>query len=269
MRSVFSSALVLLLVLVTSDARAHRHDLVDMRVVDRDSGAVLPITHGPGGTYVVGEPGHRYSVRLTNRSAGRVLTVLSVDGVNAVSGETATPDQAGYVLGAYETAEINGWRKSLDEVAQFVFSAPEDSYAQRTGRPHNVGVIGIAIYREALIQPRPEPWSERRYELPRERDQAARADSAGAASAKSVPRQRDALASEQNSELGTGHGAREWSPLATTTFRRAGSAPDQIVELQYDTARHLAERGVIPSPRSQRRHPPRAFAGGFVPDPAY
>ena len=42
-----------------------------------------------GASYVAGRPGDRYAVRLTNRSPGRVLVVLSVDGVNAVSGETA------------------------------------------------------------------------------------------------------------------------------------------------------------------------------------
>ncbi len=274
MRPVLWSALLAMLVVFASDARAHRHDLVDLHVIDRDSGAVLPIYHARGGTYVAGEPGHRYSVRLQNLSAGRVLTVLSIDGVNAVSGASATPDQAGYVLGAWESTEVNGWRKSLDEVAQFVFSAPDDSYAARTGRPQNVGVIGIAVYREAPIRPRPEVLLERRYES--KRAPAANADSAGRAEAASpaspapamsAQRQRDALAAEQSSELGTGHGAREWSQVATTKFRRASASPEQIVELQYDTARHLAERGVIPRPRNYPRQAPRAFAGGFVPDP--
>ena len=38
-----------------------------------------------------GAPGHRYSVRLTNTSGERLLVVLSVDGVNAISGQTAAP----------------------------------------------------------------------------------------------------------------------------------------------------------------------------------
>lgn len=43
-------------------------------------------------------PGNRYAIALANRSGARVLTVLSVDGVSAVSGELAGWDQAGHVL---------------------------------------------------------------------------------------------------------------------------------------------------------------------------
>ena len=93
-------------------------------------------------------PGHRYSVRMTNRTGGRVLTVLSVDGVNAITGQTASPNQSGYVLSPWESAEIAGWRKSDNEIAQFNFTALPDSYASRTGRPANVGVIGVAVFTE-------------------------------------------------------------------------------------------------------------------------
>ncbi len=94
------------------------------------------------------QPGHRYAVRLHNRSGRRVLAVLSVDGINAVDGRTADLHQAGYVLGPGEALEVAGWRKSLDAVAQFVFVDPAASYAARTGRPDNLGVIGVAVFRE-------------------------------------------------------------------------------------------------------------------------
>ena len=73
--------------------------LVDVTVVDRDSGETLPRYPHHGDTWVSGTPGNRYGVRLTNTTGERVLAVLSVDGVNAVSGQTASPAQAGYVLG--------------------------------------------------------------------------------------------------------------------------------------------------------------------------
>src|SRR5690606_29068686 len=96
-----------------------------------------------------GQQGHRYSVRLRNGSAERVLVVLSVDGLNAISGEVAAPGQTGYVLNPWQTTDIHGWRKSSDEVAQFVFTDPDRSYAARTGRPDNIGVIGVAVFHEA------------------------------------------------------------------------------------------------------------------------
>ncbi|MGO4782125.1 hypothetical protein AB4084_42215, partial [Lysobacter sp. 2RAB21] len=76
---------------------------------------------------------------------------------------TASPSQAGYVLEAWQSTEINGWRKSMDDVAQFVFTDLPDSYAARTGRPDNVGVIGVAVFQERQVyrpvyeQPRPYP----------------------------------------------------------------------------------------------------------------
>ena len=128
-------------------------DLVQMDVIDRDSGQWLPEYGHRGQHWIAGVPGHRYAVRLANTTGERVLVVLSIDGVNAVTGQTAAPSQAGYVLEPWETAEIAGWRKSYDDIAQFVFTDLPDSYAARTGRPDNVGVIGVAVFRERVQRP--------------------------------------------------------------------------------------------------------------------
>jgi hypothetical protein len=282
MKSRFATALAALFasLALTTSCAAHVHNLVDLQVVDRDTGAVLDIHHRHGRAYVAGEPGHRYAVMMQNRTGERVMAVLSVDGVNAVTGETADPYQGGYVLGPYERAEINGWRKSLHEVAQFVFSAPEASYAARTGRPQNVGVIGIAVFRERVpvYVPPPPPvyrdddWRRKHAQAPsaaREADAMAER-SAPATSAAPADGLAGGYAKRQRSEdfaseLGTAHGQREWSQVGTTQFERRSSRPDEIVELQYDTFEHLVERGVIRQPRWPREQP-RAFAG-FVPDP--
>ena len=118
--------------------------LVDVQIIDRSTGQTLPVYWHDGQRWVAGAPGHRYSVLLNSRSNGRVLGVVAVDGVNAVSGETAGWDQRGYVLGPHQAFDILGWRKSQQQVADFVFTALEDSYAAQTGRPHDIGVIGIA-----------------------------------------------------------------------------------------------------------------------------
>jgi len=91
-----------------------------------------------------------------NRTGSRVLVVLSVDGINAITGETAGIAQSGYVLAPYASAEITGWRKSAAEAAAFYFTSIADSYAARTDRPDNVGVIGAAVFRERVWR-RPEP----------------------------------------------------------------------------------------------------------------
>src|ERR1700761_6275705 len=84
-------------------------DLVDFQVVDRDSGKVLNVWRHHGRVYVAGEPGRKYALRVTNHSGGRVLVVMSVDGVNILTGETAGYDQRGYVFEPYQTWDLTGW----------------------------------------------------------------------------------------------------------------------------------------------------------------
>lgn len=106
-----------------------------MQIVDRDGGGTLPLYLARGRQYVAGVPGHRYSVRLSNRSGARVMTVLSVDGVNAITGQTASPGQSGYVLGPYESTEISGWRKDMSAVAAFEFTALSGSTLRAPAGP--------------------------------------------------------------------------------------------------------------------------------------
>nr|WP_166210364.1 hypothetical protein [Lysobacter telluris] len=240
----------------------HARPLVQLAVLDRDSGQWLPEYPYRGDRWVAGTPGHRYAVRLTNTSDERVLVVLSVDGVNAVSGETADPSQAGYVLAPWQSTEVEGWRKSLDDVAQFVFTDLPDSYAARTGRPDNVGVLGIAVFREARPLPPPPPVA------PMLREDARGALARNQAKA-AAPTAADA-AVELPQRLGTGHGDREWSPVQHTQFVRASMRPDQVLQLRYDDIDALAAAGIVPRPLPPWRASgpaPQAFPGGFVPDP--
>jgi hypothetical protein len=237
--------------------------LVQLDVIDRERGGQLPVYRHRGDAWLAGTPGHRYGVRLTNTTGERVLVVLSVDGVNAVSGETADPAQAGYVLGPWQSTEIAGWRKSLRDVAQFVFTDLPDSYAARTGRPDNVGVIGIAVFREAranLPPPAPPPA------VARGADQAARAPAAAAqeSSADGYHAERD---HRQAQRIGTGHGAREWAPVSRTAFERASRRPVQVTQLRYDAPERLVALGILPRPHWRQHYGPRAFPAGFVPDP--
>jgi len=246
----------LALLLLSTAASARQGNLVELTVRDLDNGRVLPVYWHEGQAHVPGTPGHRYAVVLENRSNERVLAVLSVDGVNAVTGQTASPQQSGYVLGPWQRTEVRGWRKDLSSIAEFVFTDLGDSYAARTGRPHNVGVIGVAVFREHQVVVRPPPIS---HEYSR-RGQGATRDAAPAGS-KAAP-------SAAPQELGTGHGERRYDPVSRTQFVRASSRPDQVVSLFYDDQRALIARGVIPRPHHRApRQSPEAFPLGFVPDP--
>ncbi|MEO5883277.1 MAG: hypothetical protein ABIQ06_12740 [Caldimonas sp.] len=261
--------------------------LVDMQIVDRSRGDLLSTWRHRGASWVAGRPGDRYALRLNNRTGGRVLVVLSVDGINVVSGETAATGQTGYVLGPWATAEITGWRKSQSEAAAFYFTALPDSYAARTDRPDNVGVIGAAIFRERVIQPvqRPHesqpPISSGRNDGAPRQEPERRAQGAGAAAdadassersaagpAPASPSMRDRESSLAKAEkLGTGHGEREYSPITRTTFERASSQPSEIVQVRYDSYANLLASGVIQRPQPA----PQPFYAqpfpGYVPDP--
>ncbi len=236
--------------------------LVDVDIVDRSQNEVLPVYQQRGTAWVAGRPGSRYAVRLANRSSARVMVVLSVDGINAVTGETAGLGQVGYVLGPWQSTEITGWRKSLTEAAAFYFTALPDSYAARTDRPDNVGVIGAAVFRERAREPevsrRPFDSAE-----PGLAQNADRARGAAESSAPPSPAAKSA-GSIREERLGTGHGEREYMPTTHTHFERASDRPSELVRLRYDSHERLLASGVI----RPRRAPwvPEPFPG-FVPDP--
>ena len=241
---------------------ANAGPLAEMSIVNRSTGERLQAWEHRGHLYVVGRPGDRYAVELRNHAQERLLAVLSVDGVNAISGETAAGNQTGYILESRQHAEILGWRKSLDEVAAFYFTALPNSYAARTGRPGNVGVIGVALYREYVEPPVVRP-------APRIFEPEA---SAAAPAASPAPEYKSSTAepgsdhaearARREDRLGTGHGERVASSTQYADFRRASDRPVKVMTIYYDSYANLVAQGVIPGPRR-----PQAFPGGFVPDP--
>lgn len=254
-----SLAALLLLLAAALPAPARAQVLVDLHVRDLDTGQWLPRHPHEGRQFIAGTPGHRYAVVLQNLSGERVLAVLSVDGVNAITGQTASPAQSGYVLGPWQRLEVRGWRKSLSEVAQFHFTSLGDSYAARTGRPGHVGVIGVAAFRER--RPAPLPWADPIADAaPQARDAGAAAERADAAAA-----ERAYAPPATRQQLGTGHGERRHDPATRVAFERAGEHPAHVLSLWYDSPEALVARGVLPAPAPW--HAPEAFPIGFTPDP--
>jgi hypothetical protein len=242
--------------------------LVSVDVYDRTDGTSLVVYPKDGRRYFVGSPGHEYAVRIRNNTGERVLAVTSVDGVNVVSGETAAPEQSGYVIDAYGSVEISGWRKSLERTAAFYFTDLGDSYAARTGRPRNVGVIGVAVFKEK--QP-PIVYRSFRDKVAADAPSARAESPAAAADAQSAPAQ--SAERERNdargltSKLGTGHGRSEASYAQRVEFERASSSPAETVAIQYDRRENLIAMGVLPSPRYAQRVPDPFPGMRFAPDP--
>jgi hypothetical protein len=241
--------------------------LADLGVYDRTSQQELPVYLHDGRYYVAGQPGHRYQIQLRSQNDSRVLGVLSVDGVNVLSGDTADWSQTGYVLQPYVSTDIAGWRKSLTEVADFVFADASHSYAARTGRPDNVGVIGMAVFLpRRMIRPLPMPGPISRISHSGDERLSPAPPAPTAPMAESAARA--AMAKTQdNGPIGTGHGERETSVVSYTDFERASSTPNETITLYYDTRERLIARGVIPGDDRPLPARPDPFPGHFVPDP--
>lgn len=253
-------AIALALAAVSAAACAHVPSATQsaVEIYDRTEGRMLPIYWHDGRRFVVGRPGNEYAIRVRNGSAGRVLAVMSVDGVNVITGDTASPQQSGYVLAPYESTEIAGWRTSLSRTAAFYFTALPDSYAARTGRPDNVGVIGVAIFAE---RPRPVALDELR------RKEAARADAKPAKAAPAAPANQAGALRDQAAKLGTGYGRSETSYASDTRFERASETPVETIAIYYDSFQNLLAQGVPVAPIARYRPDPFPDAGRFVPAP--
>ncbi len=190
--------------------------------------------------------------------------MTSVDGVNVVTGETAGVDQRGYIYDGWRSYDITGWRKSDAQVAAFEFTTVPRSYAARTGRAENVGVIGVALFRErptpVALESEADAW--RFAESPALAKAGAAALDAPSAQANEARRERAAPAAPAPA-LGTGHGRRENSVVTRVDFERAQSQPNEVIRLRYDSRANLVALGVIPSPRAAT-----ASARGFPVRPA-
>jgi hypothetical protein len=237
--------------------------LADVSIIDRDSGVVLDTHYYRGEYWVAGRPGGRYAIEIHNRLGERLLAVTSVDGVNVVSGETAAWDQGGYVFSPGDRYQITGWRKSDAEVAAFTFTDLANSYAARTGRPANVGVIGVAVFRERQPSTVDQPVLGGQ--------NSSRSDAARAAESAPTSPPSALAAPQARAKLGTGHGEREYSYVDHTEFLRLQKQPNQVIRIHYDSLDNLFAMGIVPRP-----HPmppvPDPFPGSrgqqYVPDPA-
>jgi hypothetical protein len=280
--------------------------IAQVAIVDRNSGVELVPHFYRGEYWVAGTPGATYSIAIRNRLGERLLAVASVDGVNVISGATAAWDQTGYVFDPNQRYEITGWRKSDSEVAAFTFTAAPNSYAERTGRPANVGVIGVALFRErqpqAVYVPPVTEQSLDKAEAPPVPAPAREAASApspvssapdapasapsSASSPPSAPASAPASASTRNArptdrldaaaaprpaapKLGTGHGEREFSYVNHTEFSRMQPDPNEVIRIRYDSFENLVAMGVIDRPRpAPTINPfPDSPAQQYVPDP--
>jgi hypothetical protein len=253
-----------------------------VRVVDANQTA-LPTFNDHGKTYVMGGIGDRYSIMITNPTGRRVEAVVSVDGLDAMDGQSADYVQKrGYIIPAYGDATIEGFRTSYDSVATFRFSSVANSYAGRLGQARDVGVIGVAFFPERYVPPPPPPLAvapakraPAHNAAPKDLDAppappaspAATAPASdlghasggggaeGYADGRSAGASRRAEAQRQRPGLGTEFGEARDSHIDTVAFaRQSAASPSEVVAIRYNNRAGLLALGIqVDPPRSYAR----------------
>jgi hypothetical protein len=208
-------------------------------------------------SYVLGSEGRRYVLRVHNRSGRRVEAVVTVDGLDVIDGKTGDyKNKRGYLVEAYGSVDIDGWRLSNREAAAFRFAPIAESYAAKTGRARNVGVIGVAVFPERIVPaPRPiyvpAPRDSSADELGAARKSASAApppsaaeESRASSGAASAPRA-EASARRSRSGLGTEFGEAVSSTIREVQFVRANaSQPAAVLGARYNDRAGLYALGI-------------------------
>jgi hypothetical protein len=210
--------------------------------------------------YFQAERGESYALRIRNRADRRIGVLISVDGLNVVSGERSglSPHEPMYVLDPHETSTIRGWRTSLEQVREFVFVDEQRSYASRTGQANgDMGWIRVLAFEER----RPIAWrrgydDDRLGENRRDREdephagaqpqeKSAPAPSAGKGSS-DAPQTLEGYTQREESYPGTGWGDRRRDRVRETWFEPMPAAVDRIV-LRYEYEAGLVALGILPN----------------------
>jgi len=223
--------------------------------------AVRKVVHN-GATYLPVETGREFEITLHNHTHKRVAAVISVDGLSVMTGEDAAHDNSGYVIPAHDSTTVRGWRRGDSEVASFEIREPGGSYAEKTGRPKNVGVIGVVFYpeKEPEYIARVDPFVTRRFTSGIGGQSAAggqhtnsggiRGQSCGGEQYSSCGFDDDGYEELTSSGIqmpdapvGTGYGRKQADRVREVSFER-DERKKQIVTLYYDTVSNLVAKGV-------------------------
>ncbi len=249
--------------------RSPSQSQVDGRLVDVQvlvDGWPTPLFERPGAwdrSYFQAFQGKNYSLVVTNPTNQRVGVLIAVDGLNVVNGQrtSLSNHESMYVLDPYESATIQGWRTSLNDVRRFVFVDEDRSYASRTDQANgDMGWIRVLSFREQtpiayVPKVRRQDWNGPRDENGRnELDGRSRGEAAPAPSAGEGLRAQKAPAMQYQSPPssdaapGTGWGDHRWDPVTQTQFLAAAYPTDQLV-LRYEYESGLRALGILPRQR--------------------
>ena len=115
-----------------------------------------------GLSFIESRNGTQYTIKVGNDNPFRVMAIVSVDGPDVTTGKPAEETPTGYIVDAYSSTEIKGYRISDSESAAFVFSSKGESYVANVevGDARNAGVIGVRVIREKERTPEVKKWTD-------------------------------------------------------------------------------------------------------------
>jgi hypothetical protein len=238
------------------------------------NGRALDEIPARGTTYIEAIEGAEYTIRLSNRSGERVAIALSVDGLSSIDATTTDARSARkWILGPWETIDIDGWQTSSSTARKFYFTSERESYGAWLGKTKNLGIISAAVFREkpALTNVSPR------------REQRSRGDASGAPaaptpyeakeeSAASADTQAAAKSSRLSDDLAATGIGREVDHRVRQVRFDAEERPAAVLDLRYEYHDALARLGVVPRCHDETALSRRERSSGFAeaqyaPDP--
>lgn len=233
-----------------------------------------------GRVYIEAREGAEYGITIRNPWPERVAVALAVDGLNTIDARHTTARAASkWVIEPYGSITISGWQMSSTRARRFYFTSERDSYAAKSGRPDDMGLITAVFFRErrpVAVAPLRPPYilederaraeSKDKREAPARKSQAQSAGQARNRGVAPVPYDSDDYAATGIGRA-VDHDVR-WVNLELE------DRPAAEVSLRYEYRPALVRLGILPRPYQpapdplQRRERARGFRDGqFCPEP--
>ena len=206
-----------------------------------------------GRSYVEALRGEEYAIRVRNPLPVRVAVALSVDGLNTIDARRSSAwDASKWVIPPYGTITVSGWQISRERARSFYFTDERDSYANKLGRPEDLGLISAVFFRERAAQieitPRPYPMGTPRAQGGRGRENSAGQPAPPAAASGSRARVQSnnraaAPADEDYAATGMGRSVGHDVRFVNVDLERQPSA-EVVIRYEYRPA--LVRLGILP-----------------------
>lgn len=207
-----------------------------------------------GNVWIEGRPNSEYSIKLKNTTHKPRQVIVSVDGLDVLTGNPAGIHSPAFSLDPYESYEISGWSTKLGEVARFVFSKLSGKSGKSTysNMKQSLGSIGFVVSgksEEPFVAPHwrdyldKNNWNE--IAKPRKNlDLIYEYRGANTPAMNSTSR---------STQVGTGWGDRKSVPRQKVT--QVFDSDNTMGAIFYDTRRGLIERGIIVQEKSDLPNP--------------